>query len=110
MQPAPTHSISHVVAGRNTFPGWAGVHGPGIRRVCLVRTLKRRLAFHTALLHLKPLPKPICQIRSPRFMPENISWYASTYLGSGEGPAAGQVAGTAKAGGNAMQTGTRSSR
>lgn len=28
-----------------------------------------RFAFQTALLHLKPLPKPSCQMRSPRRTP-----------------------------------------
>lgn len=37
------------------------------------------LAFQTALLHLKPLPKPNCHTRSPAATPLKVSMYASTY-------------------------------
>ena len=71
-QRAPRHACACVQALSQA--GYGAAH-----------TLKRRLALHTALLHLKPLPKPSCQMRSPRFMPPNISWYASTYLNGRKG-------------------------
>ena len=36
-------------------------------------------AFHTTLPHLKPLPKAICQTRSPLLMRPLASQYASSY-------------------------------
>ena len=47
---------------------------------CLGRTLKVRMARHTALLHLKPEPNASCQMRSLRRSPRRLSMYASTYL------------------------------
>ena len=38
------------------------------------------MALQTALLHLKPEPKAICQTRSPRLTPCLVSMHASTYL------------------------------
>ena len=39
-----------------------------------------RRAFQTALLHLKPPPKPSCQMRSPRFSPLVCSMLDRMYL------------------------------
>ena len=39
-----------------------------------------RSARQTALLHLKPEPKAICQMRSPRARPFRVSMLDSTYL------------------------------
>lgn len=47
------------------------MHTPG--------TAAHLLAFQTALLHLKPLPKPNCHTRSPVVTPLNVSMYAKTY-------------------------------
>jgi hypothetical protein len=43
-------------------------------------TLFCLLATHTALLTLKPLPKPSCHTRSPARTPLKLSMKASTYL------------------------------
>ena len=39
-----------------------------------------RRALQTALLHLKPPPKPSCQMRSPRFSPLVCSMLDRMYL------------------------------
>ena len=49
------------------------------------RVLTLRMALQTALLHLKPEPKAICQTRSPRLTPCFVSMHASTYLQSAMG-------------------------
>lgn len=56
----------------------AGSSSYGCHAVCWVFT--RRRALHTALLHLKPLPKAICQTRSPCRTPLSVSMLARTYL------------------------------
>ena len=64
---------------KDCCPG-ARTHSRGAysQQGCWSEMLRR--AFQTALLHLKPPPKPSCQMRSPRFMPLVCSILDRMYL------------------------------
>lgn len=66
----PTPSECSQLTGRFT-----GAHS---QQGCWSAMLRR--AFQTALLHLKPPPKPSCQMRSPRFRPLVCSMLDRMYL------------------------------
>ena len=57
------------------LPGHAGAYS---QQGCW--SLLARRAFQTALLHLKPPPKPSCQTRSPRLTPLVCSMLDRMYL------------------------------
>ena len=57
------------------LPGHAGAYS---QQGCW--SLLARRAFQTALLHLKPPPKPSCQTRSPRLTPLVCSMFDRMYL------------------------------